>query len=540
MNGKRSSRALVLLLALALPAAALYVGCSGPFGLLDDPQARSVEQDVAAGGGARVLNALQSDLEITKSAAPAEIYLQGLGLGNEVTTVTIQVTGYGGTVTTAMPLDIVFAIDSSGSMGVPTNPQTGSDPTGLRMTAAKDFVDRLDPAVDRAAVVSWDNDIDFTYPSTAPYPSPGSMYTPPGPPLSVSDTLTNDFAELKNQIDAVDANGGTNITLGLLQSVRMLDADPRPESAPAVIFLTDGVDTSGWPSSLLNTWVNYAASQGYRIYTIGLGSNVNPSRLQMMAGQTGGQYYEAPTAENLQDLYDQIYTEVVSSTAPSAVDVVEVTREYIVEEGSFSITPDSVVTDPGTGQTTITWLDVGRYVGNLNSRLASDETFSVSFAAKSSQDGADLPVDAEAAAVNFLDPGGTAQSRPIPQAFITVIGKILVSIDIKPGSDPNSINAKNDNGVIPVAILSTEAFDARSVDHTSVTFEGASEAHVDKKSGVARRHEEDVDGDGDIDLVFHFRHEETSLSSASTEGVLQGLTYGGVPIEGSDTVRMLH
>jgi len=114
-----------------------------------------------------------------------------------------------------------------------------------------------------------------------------------------------------------------------------------------------------------------------------------------------------------------------------------------------------------------------------------------------------------------------------------------VMIDIKPGSDPNSINCNNENGVIAVAILTTEDFDATTVDHTTVTLEGASETHVDKKSGQPRRHEEDVDGDGDIDLVFHFRLGGTDLTCDSTEAALTGETFDGQAIEGTDAVRMI-
>lgn len=116
-------------------------------------------------------------------------------------------------------------------------------------------------------------------------------------------------------------------------------------------------------------------------------------------------------------------------------------------------------------------------------------------------------------------------------------GVIDVDIDIKPGSDPNSINCDNENGVIAVAILTTPAFDATTVDHTTVTFEGASETHVNNKTGVAKRHEEDVDGDGDTDLVLHFKNGETGLTCASTSGMLTGMTFSGQPIEGSDAVR---
>jgi PKD repeat protein len=115
----------------------------------------------------------------------------------------------------------------------------------------------------------------------------------------------------------------------------------------------------------------------------------------------------------------------------------------------------------------------------------------------------------------------------------------VVSIDIKPGSTPNSINCSNKNGVIAVAILATDDFDATTVNHATVTFEGASETHVDKKSGQPRRHEEDVDGDGDTDLVFHFRLGDTGLTCNSTEGTLIGQTFDGLNITGTDVVRMV-
>jgi hypothetical protein len=113
----------------------------------------------------------------------------------------------------------------------------------------------------------------------------------------------------------------------------------------------------------------------------------------------------------------------------------------------------------------------------------------------------------------------------------------LVPVDIKPGSDANFIGCNNDRGMIAVAILSTAEFDATTVDHTTVTFEAARETHVDRKSGEPRRHEEDVDGDGDPDLVFHFRLGDTDLTCDSTGGTLQGETFDGTRIEGNDSVR---
>jgi hypothetical protein len=106
-----------------------------------------------------------------------------------------------------------------------------------------------------------------------------------------------------------------------------------------------------------------------------------------------------------------------------------------------------------------------------------------------------------------------------------------VQIDIKPGSSPNSINPKS-NGVIPVAILTTDIFDATTVDPLSVRFgpEGAKEAHN-------KGHIEDVNHDGEPDLVLHFRTRDTGIKCGDTSASLTGETFDGNPIQGSDTLK---
>jgi hypothetical protein len=77
-----------------------------------------------------------------------------------------------------------------------------------------------------------------------------------------------------------------------------------------------------------------------------------------------------------------------------------------------------------------------------------------------------------------------------------------VQIDVKPGSDPNSINLAS-NGLIAVAIFTADDFDAAQVDATTVVFAGASAVHSTL---------EDVDGDGDLDMVLHFQVQDTTLA----------------------------
>jgi len=91
--------------------------------------------------------------------------------------------------------------------------------------------------------------------------------------------------------------------------------------------------------------------------------------------------------------------------------------------------------------------------------------------------------------------------------FQDVVVRRPVEIDVKPGSDTNPINLAS-NGVIAVAILTTESFDASWVDASTVVFAGA----------YAVQHGfEDVDADGDLDLVMHFRIEDTNLEEIYQE-----------------------
>jgi hypothetical protein len=112
-----------------------------------------------------------------------------------------------------------------------------------------------------------------------------------------------------------------------------------------------------------------------------------------------------------------------------------------------------------------------------------------------------------------------------------------VEIDIKPGSEINPVNCKSMNGVIPVAILTTDCFDASLVDHTSVVF-GPAEAYEthSNKHGM-KQHMEDIDFDGDIDMVFHFRGYETGIVCGDSLVILKGMTIDGFSFEASDYIR---
>ena len=108
--------------------------------------------------------------------------------------------------------------------------------------------------------------------------------------------------------------------------------------------------------------------------------------------------------------------------------------------------------------------------------------------------------------------------------------KLLVTIDIKPGSNPNGIKVGDKNGLIPVAILTTGSFDARTVDPSTVKC-GPGNAKA------TRSVLQDVDNDGDLDLLLFFKIGETNIVCGQTSATLKGETFGGTKIEGSDSIK---
>jgi len=147
-------------------------------------------------------------------------------------------------------------------------------------------------------------------------------------------------------------------------------------------------------------------------------------------------------------------------------------------------------------------------------------------------------VDAICAAdpVNSLDQRGEVRPQgahcDIGAAEQAPFALVLSSpIDIKPGSDVNSINPTA-GGNVREAILTSDDFDALEVDPQTVAFgpAGASASHK-------RGHAMDVDGDGDTDLVLHFRVRDTGLACGDGYAWLTGQTYANEAFHGVDAIR---
>jgi hypothetical protein len=115
-----------------------------------------------------------------------------------------------------------------------------------------------------------------------------------------------------------------------------------------------------------------------------------------------------------------------------------------------------------------------------------------------------------------------------------------VTIDIKPGASPNSINLGSSS--VPVAILSSAAFDARTVDPFTVTLAGA-RVRLKGKAQTPMASFEDINGDGRLDLVVHVSTEALQVTETSTTAIVDGLTFPNAGVRnsfrGSDSIRIV-
>lgn len=204
------------------------------------------------------------------------------------------------------------------------------------------------------------------------------------------------------------------------------------------------------------------------------------------------------------------------------------TRVYVADAGPY----------PGTG-TSVSVIDT------------ASNSFDPPFAVEShpvevvvTADGAHIYVShPEAGTVSIVDtstgvPTGSRFIGGIPWGLaIGPIPVIEVDIDIKPGSDPNSISPSS-AGVIPVGVFSSTEFDATTIDPETVALARARVKLVGK-AGKYLCNEEDINGDDLDDLVCKVHTAQFMIEVGDSLAVLEAETYDGKRVRGEDTVRIV-
>ncbi len=113
-----------------------------------------------------------------------------------------------------------------------------------------------------------------------------------------------------------------------------------------------------------------------------------------------------------------------------------------------------------------------------------------------------------------------------------------VDIDIKPADAQNKINLSA-KGLLPVAVLTTQDFDASNFTPEMAHLSDAAIAMSCVGAEAVRWNYSDVNSDGHLDLIFFFRIQDLNLTPSSTAATLMAHgTYNSIVthIEGTDSV----
>jgi len=153
---------------------------------------------------------------------------------------------------------------------------------------------------------------------------------------------------------------------------------------------------------------------------------------------------------------------------------------------------------------------------------------------------ASLSASTTSTRLEFADTGvGDSLGMLLDSVSVQGCRALPVQIDIKPGSDPNSINCSS-KGVIPVAILGSDTVDVTLIDPFSVNLNGAGVKVVGSKDLKPLCHQEYVNGDGYLDLVCQVYTVDFIVEPGDDTATLTATTYDGTQaFIGSDSINIV-
>ena len=181
------------------------------------------------------------------------------------------------------PIDVVLVIDASTTMRFPT--RAGRPKIEAAIEAARRLLDRMRLPGDQAAIVVFNAD------------------------AQVLSGLTGDRATLDAALGSIRNREFTRIHLGLDAARELLAGAGRvADHVPAVIMLTDGRSNPEPVERALEA-ADRLKGDGVRLFTVGLGEDVEQDALRRMASRPEDFRY-APDGEDLGPIYEQIAVEI--------------------------------------------------------------------------------------------------------------------------------------------------------------------------------------------------------------------------------------
>lgn len=305
----------------------------------DDPSKTSIEVEVKTASGTFITGLTKDDFEVIIGGSSSDIvtsveladkYVLNVQPPNQsaegLYDLVVTVFGESDTetnaiqyaITVASNVDVVLVIDRSGSM---SNGFYESGVYYLRdaKNAANLFVDLMNLG-DMVGVVSFSSSSSVNY--------------------GLTEIIGTDIqTAAKAAIDSLSAGGGTNIGNGLTSGQNELDNNGSSIHPWSMILLSDGYGSLG-------NALDDIKPKKTKVNTIALGSHADEALLQDIASQTGGEYYFAPFADDLADIYSSLSGQVAGhqtlfsetgSVQQGATDEKTVNVDPSVEEAIFFI-----------------------------------------------------------------------------------------------------------------------------------------------------------------------------------------------------------
>jgi hypothetical protein len=281
------------------------------------------------------------------------------------------------------PLDVVFVLDESGSMGDPACDGCTDTKGEAAVEAAKNAVGSLALSKDRAGATffeSWNARYGWTN----------------------GDRLTSDFSDsgINDTIETLNPGGGTRSDKGIDLATNIFEEESNDSRDKVMVLLSDGANDGckNDPSKLLNDdprdcypndrsldLVQEAANDNVTTYAVGYG-NVNQSAdqveidvpfLKEVANIGGGQYYPATDDEQLAEVLEDIFEGITEPETP-VFEIINATANGPVAVGD-SLVVEAQIENTGTGGERVVSLvdEDGTYVDSESLSLASGESATV-------------------------------------------------------------------------------------------------------------------------------------------------------------------
>ena len=233
------------------------------------------------------------------------------------------------------PLDIVLVIDRSGSMSDLLGMLGGLSKLDSAKQAAISFLGAVDLGIDRVAVIGFDDSAQRLH------------------------ELGDQSESLARAIRSLRVAGGTNIADALLAAIEVLeDRSNRQDAQGVIVLLSDG-------QSEARNEAKRIKKAGFRIVTIGLGTDADEGELKAIATDKGD-YYFSPTADELEDIFLDIARDIQETAA--ATDVV-VTHRF--DATDFELVDGSITPQGDRRFDSVVWRipSLGKESLNLSYRL---------------------------------------------------------------------------------------------------------------------------------------------------------------------------